>query len=116
MPSDVIVPEYDGLVNVLPTNSLKTVLDFVRGNNPGTHALALAAINVASYAASQFVPEGKEPIFGYQNTAPVGRAEAEQAILAALPDDDGTMKAGVGAATWLIILRVVVPIIVNLLK
>lgn len=109
--------EYIEFVDDLPTQSLKTVLEFVRGNNPGARALALAALNVQSYALNQFLPGAVEPIFqsGMRSATPVAREVAEQALLSVIPDDTGTPKTMAGIAAWITILRIVVPIILNII-
>jgi hypothetical protein len=113
-------PEYRGLVTELPTQSLKTALDFVRGNKPAKQDLALAAINIQSYTFTQFLPALEQPTVMTADMQSPTLAHAEEAILAVLPDDTGTQKFGIGLATWLVIIRVLAkevgPILLDTLK
>lgn len=109
--------ERTDFVDTLPLASLKTGLAFVKGEKVGAKAIALAAENIFSYAAGQFLPE-EIPTFTGAVMAASGQAtnqEVEQAFKNVMPDDSGTMKAGVGKLDWATILKTLLPFILGLL-
>ncbi len=107
-------------VDELPLDSLKLALSLVRGETISKRQAALAALNVASYAAGQLLPE-ETVMFQQQGgsfaamPAP-SQEETEAAFAAVMPDADGTMKAGrLPAGTWLTLLKAILPLILPLL-
>lgn len=109
--------ERSDFVDVLPITSLHIGLAFVKGEKVGAKALALAADNILSYAAGQFLPD-EIPTF----TAPaimtgssVGQPDTLAAFAAVMPDAEGTMKAGASAIDWKIIIKTLLPFILGLL-
>lgn len=91
--------EMTSFVDVLPLSSLKTCLSLVKGQEANRRDIALAVLNLSSYAAGQFIPVDG-PLFampsgGQTMTAtPLSLVECEAILVDLLPDDTGTMKAG----------------------
>lgn len=108
--------ERTDFVDVLPIGALKTGLAFVKGEKVGAKAIALAAENIFSYAAGQFLTDGPQ-VFTCpaMNAASATNAEVEAAFAAVLPSADGTMKAGVSKIDWQTILKTLLPFILGLL-
>lgn len=105
------------LVTELPIEDLKVGLSLVKGEKVGAQTLALAAENILSYAASQFLP-AEIPLMG--SVAVMAGSSVDQSVAIAafeevLPDAQGTMKAGVTALPWKTILKTLLPFILNLL-
>lgn len=107
--------ERTDFVDVLPINSLKTLLSLVKGTKISGKAAGLAVENVASYAMGQFLPDDI-PVFltPMMADASCTKEECAAAIERVLPDASGTMKAGVGKLDWATILKTVLPFILSL--
>lgn len=107
--------ERTDFVDVLPTQSLKTLLSLVRGDKVSARDASLAVDNVVSYGLGQFLP-GDSPVImlAKMQAAPTCTQEEAVAMLeAAAPDADGTMKAG--KIDWKSLLGKVIPFILTLL-
>ncbi len=107
-------------VDQLPLDSLTLALSLVRGQPVSKRKAALAALNVASYAAGQLLPE-ESAVFAQQGgtfaamPAPSSE-EVEAAFAAVMPDESGTFAAGrLPAGTWLTILKALLPLLLPLL-
>lgn len=112
--------ERTDFVDVLPVTSLKTLLSLVKGDKVNARAAALAVDNVASYGLGQFLPDEiplmtADKVRAMQAIAPCTQTEAAAALEAVMPDESGTMKAGVGKIDWKKILTAVLPFILSLL-
>lgn len=109
-------PELVEHVDVFPSVSLKTGLAFVKGDPVTTSAVSLAAVNIESYACGQFFGSDPVPMFAALAAVNIpSKDEAIAAFEAVMPDDSGTMKAGVGKGQWLTILKTLLPLILQLL-
>jgi uncharacterized membrane protein YadS len=109
--------ERTDFVDVLPVASLRTGLSFVKGEKVGAKALALAAENIFSYAAGQFLPD-EIPTFGAAAVMAGSSVDGPAAIAAfesVLPDAEGTMKAPVEKGAWKSILKTLLPFLLGLL-
>ena len=101
-------------VDILPTEDFMTILSFVRGTVPPKADLALAAINVQSYAAGKFLGSPTPVAFG--SSTPPTLGEIDAIITDILPDESGTMKAGeVGNPALLALLKFVSPLVLQFL-
>lgn len=109
--------ERTDFVDVLPINSLKTLLSVVKGTKISGRAAGLAVDNVASYAMGQFLPDDIPtfPPAPMNQAASCTKEECIAALESVMPDHQGTMKAGVGKGAWLTILKTVLPFILSLL-
>jgi len=109
--------ERTDFVDVLPINSLKTLLMLVKGQQVASRDAALAVDNVASYAMGQFLP-GNPVMFvqSMEAEAPCSAEECEaslEAIIASAGSEKG-MQA-VDKIDWKNILTTVLPFILKLL-
>lgn len=111
--------ERQSFVEVLPINSLKTGLAFVKGQKVSAKAIALAAENIYSYVAGQFLPDDlATPVFRaamFAGLPECTNAEVEQAFANVMPDATGTMKAANTKLDWATILKTLLPFILGLL-
>ncbi len=111
--------ERTDFVDVLPLNSLKTLLSLVKGGAVSSRETGLAVENVSSYAMGQFLPTEMPPFPPgplMMASAPPTREACIAALEAVMPDASGTMKAGpVGKLDWATILKTVLPFIISLL-
>lgn len=112
--------ERTDFVDVLPTQSLKTLLSLVRGDKVSARDASLAVDNVVSYGLGQFLPADipvmtADKVHTMQAIAPCTQEEAVTILEAVMPDETGTMKAGVGKIDWATILKTVIPFILSLL-
>ncbi len=109
--------ERTDFVDVLPLASLKTGLAFVKGEKVGKKALALAAENIFSYAAGQFLPD-EIPVFtgvATMSGSSIDKNAAIGAFTAVMPHEQGTIKAGVNKIEWKTILETLLPFLLGLL-
>lgn len=117
--------ERTDFVDVLPINSLKTLLSLVKGNHVSAKDAGLAVDNVASYAMGQFLPsdpvmfDGHEGAMGQTtDVAPVSKAQVQSALEAAIATQHapkGAQAAPMGKIDWKNILMTVLPFILKFL-
>lgn len=108
---------YEELVSEFPSSALKTALAFIKGEAVTKTEIALAAINIESYAAGLFIKDEASPMFAAAMASPPAptKDEALAAFAAVMPDDSGTMKAGDNKGAWLTIITTLLPLILKLL-
>jgi hypothetical protein len=116
--------EYSEFVSSVPTHSLGILLSFVKGAAPDKADLAIAAINVESYAAGMFLGDPSPIPLGAEDavTAPTPSYEAvEEAIVRCLPAPAAVEGVAVEAplaadkGVFLTLLQFAGPLILKLL-
>ena len=116
--------ERTDFVDVMPINSVKTLLMLVKGQQVAAKDAGLAIENVASYAMGQFLPAN--PVMFHQGMEahaelPVSREECQnslEAVIDAHEKKTPGMKASadqVGKVDWKNILTTVLPFLLKLL-
>lgn len=113
LPSD----ERTEFVTTLPINSLKTLYAVVKGDTGITsRAARLAVDNVVSYGLGMFPDDAPLMMKNTMQASPqCTQEEALAAIESVMPDESGTMKAGVGKIDWASLLQKAIPFILTLL-
>lgn len=106
-------PQQDLAVGLAAFRALAT------GGEVDSRPLALAEINIQSYALGLYFGEFPNPVFALRRELAAMDSpddeEVEAAFAAVMPDASGTMKAGVGKGQWLTILKTLLPLILQLL-
>lgn len=104
-------------VTDFPSDALATGLALVKGQTVTKRAALLAALNIESYVGGMFVDDAPVPMFSSLDEAMRAaiasddscptKDEAIAAFEAVMPDDSGTMKAGIGKGQWMTILKTI---------
>lgn len=112
--------ELTTFVDVLPLDSLKTCLSLVKGETITKRAAALAALNISSYAAGQFLPADEITIAmtsaGGPETTMLSLSECEAILTEMLPDASGTISAKkIGDGKMLEVFKTLLPLLLKFL-
>lgn len=97
-------------VTELPTKDFNTLLSVTRSLPASRADVALAALNVQSFAANALLGQPTPPLMEAKDE-PVSNDDADAAICECLAVADGTMKAAPGAL--LVILKWIAPLVLK---